>query len=178
MIDSIDPEIRTLIMKRLDCSVEVAKAKKASGDITIYRADREEDILRRLGESVPEDRRAGYLSVVRKIMETSRMYQYGLLFDWIGGLFEPLAEGIELRPDTSRVRLRLTRPDQPNSMSAVLSMIGDYGYNMEKMELIDISDGKATFELTVIGCLSEIHMQKLMFQLSMESSDFKLLENY
>ncbi len=177
-IDAIDPEIRELLMRRLDCSRNVAEAKAASGDITIYRADREEEILERLGRGIPEDRKAGYLAVVRKIMETSRMYQYGLLYDSIEGVFDPLSEGLEIYPGGSRVKLRLTRPNRPNAMSSILSMIGDYGYNMEKMELIqDDSENKSvTFELVILGDLSETHMKKLMFQLSMESADFKILD--
>lgn len=179
IIDAIDPQIRKLIMERLDCSYKVAEAKKESGDITIYRADREEEILKRLGEDVPPERKAGYLAVVRKIMETSRMYQYGLLFDWLDGIFEPLAKGIEIYPNGSRVRVLIERPNRPNAMSSILSMIGDYGYNMEKMELIrdDAEKNTVTFELTIIGNLSESSMQKLMFQLSMESLSFKILEN-
>ena len=179
-IDAIDPQIKKLLMDRLDCSRMVAQAKKESGDLTIFRADREEELLRRLGEDVPEERKAGYLAVVRKIMETSRMYQYGLLFDWIEGLFTPLAEGLEIRPDCTHIRIRLTRLDRPNAMSSILSMVGDYGCNMERMELIkeDPEAGTVTFELTIRADLNERHIQKLMFQLSMESGDFKILRTY
>ncbi len=179
-IDSIDPEIRNLLMKRLDCSRQVAAAKIASGDITIYRPDREKALLDRLGEGVPEDRKAGYLAVVRKIMETSRMYQYGLLFEADPALFTQLTEGVAMVRDANRVRLQLTRPDRPNAMSSILSMIGDYGYNMEKMEMIgmDPKTGTVSFELTVRGSLEEAPMQKLMFQLSMESENFRILDTY
>ena len=77
-IDGIDTRIRELLMERLDCSAQVAEAKLAVGETTVYRADRETEILDRLGAQVTEDRRAGYLAVVRKVMETSRMYQYGI----------------------------------------------------------------------------------------------------
>ena len=93
-IDALDPGIRDLLMKRMDLSCHVAEAKKASGDLRVYLPDREAEILEHLGQEVPEERKAPYLAVVRKIMETSRMYQYGLLFDWTEGLFEPLAEGL------------------------------------------------------------------------------------
>ncbi|MCD8010063.1 MAG: chorismate mutase [Lachnospiraceae bacterium] len=178
-IDAIDPQIKELLMQRLDCSLEVAKVKAAAGETNIYRADREEAILDRLGEGVPEDRKAGYLAVVRKIMEASRMYQYGLLYDWMDDLFAPLAEGITIKENGTRVRVRLTRENRPNAMSSILSMIGDYGYNMDRMELIE--DNKetntVTFELLILGNLSEKHMKTLMFQLSRESMDFRILEN-
>ncbi len=177
-IDQIDPKIKELIMKRLDSSYEVAKAKAQSGDLTIYRADREEEILNRLGKEIPEERRAGYLSVVRKIMESSRMYQYGLIYDWIPGLIDPLTEGLEIPDPASLVKLRLTRPDCPNAMSSILSMVGDYGYNMKRMNLIseDEKDKAVTFELEILGDINQTHMKKLIYQLSMESQNFKILQ--
>lgn len=177
-IDAIDTEIRELLMRRLDCSRKVAHAKLKSGDITIYRADREKEILKRLGNEVPDDRRDGYLAVVRKIMETSRMYQYGIIYDRLEGVFEKISEGIEIPENADRVKILLTRPNRPNAMSSILAMIGDYGYNMEKMLLIkdDAEKGTVTFELTILGDLNTEHMKKLMFQLSMESGEFRILE--
>ena len=175
-IDAIDPRIRALLMERLDCAYRVAEAKNISGDLRVYRPDREEEILVRLSKEVPESQKAGYLAVVRKIMQASRMYQYGLLYDWNEGLFDPLIGDITVPGNASRVRVRLSRPDRPNSMSEILSMIGDYGYNMELMELIEVNreEGTVTFELTILGNLNETDMKKLMFQLSMESLKFSI----
>ena len=175
-IDAIDPKIRALLMKRFCCAYRVAEAKHMSGDLRVYRPDREEEILSRLSKEVPEEQRAGYLAVVRKIMQTSRMYQYGLLYDWNEGLFEPLIRDIVIPGNASRVRVRLSRPNRPNAMSEILSMIGDYGYNMELMELIadNREEGTVTFELTILGNLNETNMRKLMFQLSMESMNFTI----
>ena len=175
-IDSIDAEIRELIMKRLDCSKNVAMAKQASGNLVIYRADREAEILERLSQGVPEDRKAEYLAVVKKVMETSRMYQYGLLYDWNDGLFSERFGEIDIPTETSHIRFTLTRPNQPNSMAQILSMIGDYGCNTELMELVgeDEENGTVTFTLTILGNLNEAHIKKLMYQLSMESRDFAI----
>ena len=176
-IDAIDPQIRSLLMERLDCSKMVAEAKQEAGETNIYRADREQAILKKLSQGVPEDRLPEYLAVVRKIMETSRMYQYGMLFDWNPQLFAKLAENIEIRPGGTRVVVRLTRPDHP--MSSILNMVGDYGYNMQYMELLHFNkpEKTVTFDLTILGDLSETNMQKLMFQLSKESQDFQILKN-
>ena len=175
-IDSIDAEIRELIMKRLDCSRNVAIAKQASGNLVIYRADREAEILERLSQGVPEDRKAEYLAVVKKIMETSRMYQYGLLYDWNDGLFSERFGEIDISTEASHIRFTLTRSNQPNSMAQILSMIGDYGCNTEFMELIgeDREKSTVTFTLTILGNLNEEHIKKLMYQLSMESQDFAI----
>lgn len=229
-IDETDREIRELLLKRMGYSHQVAEAKIESGDTTIYRADREASILENLGDSVEEEVRSEYLSVVRKIMETSRMYQYGLIFDWTPGAFEsiqghelvsgakelqdsalrsPEAQTGSVSPldgtterkglSSNYVTVRLTREDKPNAMSAILSMIGDYGYNMDRM--VPVSDmtnaheeGKAedpdtrtatkvgaseahtvTFDLTILGDLTETNMQKLMFQLNGECLEFEIL---
>ena len=175
-IDIIDTEIRELIMKRLDCSRNVAMAKQASGNLVIYRADRETEILEKLSQGVPEDRKAEYLAVVKKIMETSRMYQYGLLYDWNDGLFSERFGDIDIPADPSHIRFSLTRPNQPSSMAQILSMIGDYGYNTELMELVgeDKENVTVTFTLTILGNLNEAHMKKLMYQLSMECQDLAI----
>jgi len=175
-IDIIDAEIRELIMKRLNCSKNVAMAKQASGNLVIYRADRELEILERLSQGVPEDRKAEYLAVVKKIMETSRMYQYGLLYDWNDELFSERFVEIDIPADPSHIRFTLTRPNHPNSMAQILSMIGDYGCNTEFMELIreDREKCTVTFTLTIQGDLNKVHMKKLMYQLSMESQDFAI----
>ena len=175
-IDAIDPQIRELLMRRLDCSKDVAKAKTEAGETTIYRADREEAILKRLGTGVPADRLPGYLAVVRKIMEASRMYQYGLMYEALGDPFAPLAGGLDVKPGLSWVKVRLIRPDTPGSMASILGMIGDYGFNMERMEqLSDHEPETAAFELTIQGDLSDLRMKRLMFQLSKECGDFKIL---
>lgn len=178
-IDAIDPQIRALLMERLDCSKLVVEAKQEAGETNIYRADREQAILEKLSQGVPEDRLPEYLAVVRKIMETSRMYQYGMLFDWNPQLFAQLAKDIDIHSGGTRVVVRLTRPDQPNAMSSILNMVGDYGYNMQYMELLHFNklEKTVTFDLTILGDLSETNMQKLMFQLSKESQDFRILKN-
>ena len=177
-IDAIDPKIRELLMERLDCSKMVAEAKQEAGETNVYRADREQAIISRLSETIPEDRKAEYISVIRKIMETSRMYQYGMLFDWNPDLFAKLVEHVTIPENCEQVVARLTRPDHPNAMSSILSMVGDYGYNMKYMELLgfDKAAQTVTFDLTILGNLNETHMQKLMFQLSKESQDFQILK--
>ena len=177
-IDSIDAEIKNLLMQRLDYSEQIAHIKINEGNLTIFRADREEEILNRLGAGVPEERRAGYLAVVRKIMETSRMYQYGIMFDNLKNLFEPLAENLNIKDSNTRVRVSLTRENRPNAMSSILSMIGDYGFNMDRMELISQDKNYVTFERLIIGNLKDVKMQKLMFQLSKESNNFSIIFSY
>lgn len=177
-IDELDPELRKLLMDRLDCSYEVAKAKCESGDTNIYRADREEEILKKLSEGVPADRVSGYLAVVKKIMETSRMYQYGLLYEWLED--SDVTRGFSYKDTDTHVCVRVSRQDRPNAMSAILSMIGDYGYNMYRMEFVEENkeEHTVTFELDIIGELTSVNMKKLLFQLSKECLTFEILRSY
>lgn len=178
-IDATDLLIRDLLIRRLSYSHKVAEAKLAAGSTTIYRADRETSILETLGADVAEDIKVEYLSVVRKVLETSRMYQYDLLYEWNPSVFDTI-KGHELANHPgSHLTVRLTREDRPNSMSQVLCMVGDYGYNMEWMEVVEVNTETktVTFDLTIAGDLSQDNMKKLMFQLSKETFDFAILEN-
>ena len=186
-IDTIDSSIRDLVMKRLDCSSRVIHSKIEDGNYVIYRADREAAMIARLGEGIPDDRKDGYLALVRKIIETSRMYQYGILYDEMGQLFAPLIAVLSIPNDCSTVRLVLSRPDIPNGISPILSMIGDYGYTLSDIRILERSDSAVEggsqetdtvvkWELAVRGNLNEEKMRKLMLQLSFESIDFHIIE--
>lgn len=178
LIDKLDPEIRSLLMKRMDYSAMVAEAKLESGETTVCRPDREVELLERLGREVPEDRLPEYLSVVRKIMEASRMYQYALIYDRLQDPLAPLLRGIYIPADCRMVTVVLSRPDRPNSMSSILSMIGDYGFDMEQLELTgkNPQSGMVSFRLQIRGNLRETRMKKLLFQLSKECADFRVLD--
>lgn len=177
-IDSIDEQIQQILMKRLDCSTEVVQAKIRDKNYVINRPDRESAMLERLGKNIPEERKNGYLAVVRKITETSRMYQYGILFEQVPDLFISLVKGVDLSQTSDTVTVQLKRPNIPNAMSAILSMIGDYGYDMERLQLLGYSEDRsmASFELTIRGDITQTHMQKLLLQLSMETEDFKIID--
>ena len=177
-IDRIDEQIRRLLMERLDCSAEVVSSKIGDRNYVINRPDREQAMLERLGAEIPEDRKAGYLAVVRKITETSRMYQYGKLYEQVPELYKNLTEGIDVGETSAMIRVRLERPDAPNGMSAILTMVGDYGFDMEQLQLLgyEKDHSKAVFEMIIRGNIRDIQMQKLLLQLSMETENFKICE--
>lgn len=176
-IDAIDQQIKELLMKRLDCSEQVIASKIEAQNYVIYRADRENMMLENLAQGIPEKRKAGYLSVVRKVIETSRTYQYGILYEQAPELYENLVRGLTIPEHTDSITVQLTRRDIPNSMSAILSMIGDYGYNMDQMRIVGYSDDRSNviFELKILGDLAYDNMKKMVLQLSMESKDFSVV---
>ena len=54
-------------------------------------------------------------------------------------------------------------------------MIGDYGFQMDVMEMLEETEKQVTFEMTVVGDLTDRNMKKMIYQLSMESEGFTLL---
>ncbi len=174
-IDRVDDQMRQLLMHRMDLSQEVARIKEnAGGRIIIYREDREQEILDRLAEELPTDRRPVCLPVTRKIMECSRMLQYGWIFDRHPELFDTVQTHVHPGLPENRVCFRLTRSNRLHSMSVILGMIGDYGFQMDAMDLLEETDRQVIFEMKVVGSLSDTNMKKMLYQISMECRDFVL----
>lgn len=175
-IDNLDLEIRDLLMRRMDMSRAVAEYKKRSGDTAVYRPEREKKILSSLGEGVPEDRRNAYLAVVRKILQGSRGYQYSLLYDWDPGAAEELFRDIRIPEKCAGVRLRVKCPNSPGALAAVLSVAGDAGCGLAGIVPLGGDGEYAGFELKVLCDMNRTEIKKLMYQLSVENRDFKILE--
>ena len=172
-IDKIDPQIKELFFKRMDVAKHVAEVKFASGD-EIYKADREAEIISRLTVDVAPELKKEYTSFIRKIMEVARKYEYGLIYDWKPDVIDSLLENVKESKD-GYVKLQLTRPNQVNSVSVILSMIGDYGFHMKQITLLEENTENVRFELVICGDIQEIEMKKMLYQLSKESTDFQVM---
>ena len=106
-IDSTDALIRELIAKRMQLSDEVAKVKAQTGD-PVYKPDREAEILNRDPGETVRQWELPYRAVQRKILEVSRMHQYGRILSLTGRVpcewtEEPAAEQGILRCDAASV---------------------------------------------------------------------------
>lgn len=172
-IDKIDPQIKALFLQRMEVAKHVAEVKYTSGD-EIYKADREAEIISRLTTDVAPKLKMEYTAFIRKIMEVARKYEYGLIYDWNPEVVTELIEDVH-ESQKGYVKVRITRPNQVNSMSAILSMIGDYGFHMKQITLLEESAEEVQFELTICGDIEKEEMKKLIYQLSKESKEFKVL---
>lgn len=172
-IDQIDPQIKELFLRRMEIAKQVAEVKFASGD-EIYKADREAEIIHRLTEDVAPDVKIEYTSLVRKIMEVARKYEYGLIYEWNPKVTEELLADIHESRD-GIVKVLLTRPNQVNSISVVLSMIGDYGFQMKQITLLEENAEYVRFQFDFLADIHNIETKKLIYQLSKETKDFKVL---
>ena len=95
-IDSTDALIRELIAKRMQLSDEVAKVKAQTGD-PVYKPDREAEILNRDPGETVRQWELPYRAVQRKILEVSRMHQYGRILSLTGR--QPLGWSEEPAPE-------------------------------------------------------------------------------
>lgn len=78
-IDEIDSELVPLIKKRMECSLEVARIKRAE-NLPIYHPVREQQILDRVAEAAGEEYGVYVSSIYRNIMSVSRTFQGNTLF--------------------------------------------------------------------------------------------------
>lgn len=172
-IDKIDQQIKELFLQRMEVAKHVAEVKYASGD-EIYKADREAQIISRLTSDVASELKMEYTAFIRKIMEVARKYEYGLIYSWNPEVASELIKNAT-ESQSGYVKIRMTRPNQVNSMSVILSMIGDYGFHMKHITLLEEQKEEVRFELVICGDIMNEEMKKLIYQLSKESRDFEVL---
>jgi len=179
-IDAIDGQIKELFLARMEVAKDVATVKNDAHETNIFRADREQSMIERLTADVPPEVKAEYAAFIRKTTEVSRMYQYGLLCEWNPEYMDALVEGVEVQDTDTRVKIHIARNDAVNAMSAMLCMIGDYGYQMDQMTLLkeNKEEGTVLFELVIRGNLKDKSLQKLLFQLSRETLGFRIIASF
>ncbi len=73
-IDAIDRKLIPLINKRMECSLEVARIKKAEG-LPIYHPEREQQILDHVKQTAGEEYGDYVSDIYRNIMAISRALQ-------------------------------------------------------------------------------------------------------
>ncbi len=78
-IDEIDRELVPLLKKRMECSLEVAKIKRAE-NLPVYHPVREKQILDKVEETAGEDYGVYVRNVYRNLMAVSRSLQNDTLF--------------------------------------------------------------------------------------------------
>lgn len=177
-IEQIDAQLKELVSKRLDCSLAIAMAKQAEGSMDVLRPEREEQVTAAFTQDAPADRAAELDAIIRKITAASRMYQYDLIYDWNPNAFETVAGHEKADRESMCVIVRFTRDNAPNALGSVLCTVGEHGFNMRRVELAQNSPDSTAFELEISGDVLDDAMRKLLFQLSRETLDFRIVGCY
>ena len=79
-IDKVDSQIKKLFSERMELAENVSKVKAETGDV-ILKPEREEIIISNLTEDVKPSIVKEYTALIKRIMEISRKYQYGITLD-------------------------------------------------------------------------------------------------
>lgn len=172
-IDEIDLQIKKMFLKRMAVARNVAEVKYVSGD-EVYKADREAEIISRLTSDVAPELKIEYTAFVRRIMEVARKYEYGLIYEWNPEVVLPILANVKESGDGC-VKMELTRPNQVHGLATVLTMIGDYGFQVKAIDVLDETMETVRFRLVIRGGIHDEEMKKLLYQLSKESKDFRVL---
>lgn len=172
-IDKIDKELQDAFIRRMELSDNVAELKIETGDV-IYKPEREAEIVEKLSAEVDESIRAEYITFIRTIICTSRMYQYKKVLDvkCNGDLNQfrnlvTFSEVVNVLPEHNRTTISFGCNDSTLSFSAVMSIINDYG-----IEVCDIASG---YTAVLGGNMYDPRIQTLCYQLMNETNDFKIL---
>ncbi len=168
-IDRLDREMRRLFLERMELSDQVVSVKAKTGD-TIYKPDREQEILSRKFETMSDELQMDYRAFMKRIMEISRKYQYGRLLELKDDFPYDLSH---VEEDHNRCRIELTCSNNPDLLGVFLTMIADYGISVK-----DIQSEKMIFTLELEGNLLNKDMQCLIYQLSKEAEKLVLLNSY
>lgn len=166
-IDRIDSQIRSLFLRRMEAAAQAAEVKAKTGD-PIWKPGREAEILARRLPEVPEEIRAEYEAFLRRTMEVSRAYEYGLIFDRDPEAAERCIGDSGIlgeQEDPSVISLRLRLPEAAGGSAALLSVLPSRGYDIISMEK-DTAEG--TVRLILRGDSRDPAVRKLLFQLSRE----------
>src|SRR5690554_5739038 len=79
-IDEIDAELIRLFARRMEIAADIARAKSNS-DAPIFNPEREQVVIQRAADQVPEELQDGARSLFSTITRISRGVQYGMC-DW------------------------------------------------------------------------------------------------
>ncbi|MCX7615538.1 MAG: chorismate mutase, partial [Clostridiales bacterium] len=80
-INSLDQDLRELLLKRIALSIEVAEQKKLMDNSVIYCPQREQEILSEITSGLSQDVSYKIESLYRSIIRQSREIQYAILLD-------------------------------------------------------------------------------------------------
>lgn len=79
-INAVDAEIRALFLQRMALADEVVNYKMCTGD-RILKQDREDQIISKARQSMPEELQQEYQSFVKTTMRVSRKHQYKVMLE-------------------------------------------------------------------------------------------------
>ena len=162
-IDIIDKELRDLFQRRMKISDSIAVLKAESGD-SIYKPEREKEIIEKQSVLVDESIRDEYRMFVRRIIGISRMYQYKKMVEL--GKEEP-GSSFDLADGNVTV---VFDKDETQTFVKCIDILSDYGIDIMDLRLESLKDGKTKCIIKTgnVTGLSDLNRKALIKQLVSE----------
>lgn len=175
-IDRVDREMRRLFTERMAIAGEIARIK-AETDDAIYKPDREQEIIKRQTGNIEPGLQMEYKAFIRRVMEISRKYQYGLTVE----LKDMEEEGLSVPPEHDRILLMFTCAGKCNDLGKILTMISDYGIVVTEISAMPFPENGShnyRFFVELAADADRKTIRTLLYQLSRETETLKILESY
>ena len=118
-IDTIDTQIKPLFFDRMDCSRQVAEAKREMGSDSVFMLERELSIIEKRAADVDPVLYDEYVAFLRHLMSVSRRYQYGILTE----MQDKALAAAEEKADAPH---RLYRSRSDRAIAGVCGGLADY----------------------------------------------------
>ena len=175
-IDTIDTQIKPLFFDRMDCSRQVAEAKREMGSDSVFMLERELSIIEKRAADVDPVLYDEYVAFLRHLMSVSRRYQYGILTEMQDKALVAAEEkaGVDETVEHTQVKIGFTCEKAASDLNMLINMIKLNGITIDQMSL-DTKDGRQIVEILLDGNLTEGNMRQLLCQIAKESEDFQIL---
>ncbi len=171
-IDKVDSEMKRLFIERMNLIDIIAEIKADSHD-SIYKPEREAEIINRNSADIDEYVRSEYKAFTKKIIGLSRKYQYEKL---ISNCDPDFLEKIRSIND-GKVKFSFKTPIDGRDIPRIMSLINDYEVNVTGFELAAVPEDTLIENVLVqidYDSDNSKHMA-LLFQLKEETSDFMIV---
>lgn len=149
-IDETDKELFRLFERRMKLASEVAASKVQTGD-SIYKPDREQEVIDRFKSGAADDMKSYYEAFIRRVILISREYQYSVI-----------SEGEEVIDDNELLISFSYKKGWPDNIISAISDLGatimefnKYGNTYTIRLKNDIEPDKIRALLTLIECESD-----------------------
>ena len=166
-IDETDAEIRRCLVRRVRLSLQMAECKRERGERTVFRPEREAEILRRFCADMPGLEGAACVSAQRGVMSASRMLQYDRMARWHPETVDALFAAFSVPADPKGVRVEMTLPDG-HFLPAVLTSAADLGICVREVA----AGPDSVCCMTLLGSVREDGLRGLLYRMAMESRGF------
>ncbi len=173
-IDAVDAQMKSLFLKRMECSRHVAEVKAITGS-DVFAPERERSIIEKRTRDV-EEACEEYVAFLRHLMSLSRRFQYGILTDMQDQVLSSCLEkaGLDESQEHRQVEISFSCKKDSSDLNLYLDMVKLNEILIDEAGL-HTENGHQTIRMILDGNLAEKPLRRLLCQLGKETENFAIL---